>query len=530
MVDTVAINNKFALDMKMGPVFQTTVIPLMGGYEDRNQDWQVALWRYDVSLNNRPLAEIRSFMAHVLGRRGSANAFPLRDPLDNTLTDENIGTGDGTTTEFQIAKTYADADRPYRRPLAIVSNLVVKVAGVTQVETVDFNTEDGWIAFTSAPTAGQAVTVTCDFLIPVRYEADQNLLTLPIGPGTSNAFASAGPFTLVEQHVPKPELLPPPSVLAISGTPILIAVKDFAYDDFTVSAVGGVLPYTFTVHSGSLPAGISLDSSTGVVSGSPTTLGTSSGIVIRVTDDIGGTDDLASFSIEVVVAADPHFANVVLLLDFEGSDGATSTTDESPSAHSVAFNGNAQIDTALAKFGSSSCLFDGTGDYLSIADSTDWDLSDANSDLYTIEFFFYPVVTGSNMRVIGQAPSTSNVGFYFTYSSSKMGFRHSFDGTVGNSVLVGNSNNLNLNAWNYIAVTKNSAGKIRQWVNGALDGSATPATSSMFNSTGALEIGRAFGATGNLNGSLDEIRITKGACRYDTDGSIPVPTAAFPRG
>ncbi|TIW27474.1 MAG: LamG domain-containing protein [Mesorhizobium sp.] len=226
---------------------------------------------------------------------------------------------------------------------------------------------------------------------------------------------------------------------------------------------------------------------------------------------------------------DPPFANVVLLLGFNGVDGATSTSDESLSAHAVTFNGNAQIDTGLAKFGASSCLFDGTGDYLSLADSSDWDLSDANSDLYTIEFYFYPVVTGSNMRVICQAPTTTNVGWYFNYGSQKMAFRHSFDGTSTNSVLVGNSINLNLNDWNYVAVTKNSAGKIRQWINGAFDGSATPADSSMFNSTGALEIGRAFGATANLNGSLDEIRITKGFCRYDTDGSIPVPTAAFPR-
>ncbi|RWN33426.1 DUF2460 domain-containing protein [Mesorhizobium sp.] len=200
MVDTVAINNKFALDMKMGPVFQTTVIPLMGGYEDRNQDWQVALWRYDVSLNNRPLSEIRSFMAHILGRRGSANAFPLRDPLDNTLTDENIGTGDGTTAAFQIKKTYADADRAYARPITIVSSLVVKVAGVTRTVVTHYNEADGVVTFTGGniPTAGQAITVSCDWLVRVRYAADYNPLSLPIGPDTGTPFASAGPITLME--------------------------------------------------------------------------------------------------------------------------------------------------------------------------------------------------------------------------------------------------------------------------------------------------------------------------------------------
>lgn len=417
MVDTVAINNKFALDMKMGPVFQTTVIPLMGGYEDRNQDWQVALWRYDVSLNNRPLSEIRSFMAHVLGRRGSANAFPLRDPLDNSLTDENIGTGDGTTAAFQIKKTYADADRAYARPITIVSSLVVKVAGFTQVEGSNYAQGDGWIAFANAPTVGQAITVSCDFLIPVRYESDVNPITLPIGPGTSNAFASAGPFTLMERPVPKPTLVAPPATLAISGTPVLTAGKDVAYAGFTVSGIAGHPPYTYSVHSGSLPAGITLDSSTGVVSGTATTVGTSSGIVIRVTDNVGATADLASFSIDVRVA-DPSFSSVVLLCGFNGVDGATSTTDEAK-AKAITFVGNAQLDTAQKKFGTASLLLDGTGDYLTLADSLDWRLGSTSSAPWTVEAWVrWNVLDANNRGIIGQSGTAAQQAWTLTGSST----------------------------------------------------------------------------------------------------------------
>lgn len=93
-----------------------------------------------------------------------------------------------------------------------------------------------------------------------------------------------------------------PDPLEISGTPVLTTEEDTAYAGFTVSATGGTAPYTYSIQTGSLPTGITLNSSTGAVSGTPTTPGTSSGIVIRVTDDLGATDDLASFNLEVTVA------------------------------------------------------------------------------------------------------------------------------------------------------------------------------------------------------------------------------------
>ncbi|TGS89471.1 LamG domain-containing protein [Mesorhizobium sp. M3A.F.Ca.ET.174.01.1.1] len=246
--------------------------------------------------------------------------------------------------------------------------------------------------------------------------------------------------------------------------------------------------------------------------------------------------DAGIFSIDIdqfadTLAPDPYFSNVVLLLGFEGTDGATTTTDESPSAHSFTFNGNAQIDTAQAKIGSSSCLFDGTGDYLSTPDHADWLLSSANSDQFTIEFWIRPHANLSNQRVMGQAPASGNwawdINSTFSSGTGTVSFRYTSDG--GTATILGTTAaGMSLDTWYYIAVSKNSSGKIRIWRNGNLDNSTTPANSAMFNSTGAFEIGRNFNQA-NLNGWLDEIRITKGVCRYDTDGSISVPTAAFPR-
>lgn len=59
------------------------------------------------------------------------------------------------------------------------------------------------------------------------------------------------------------------------------------YSSF-LTATGGVAPYTWTVQSGTLPDGISLNASMGELSGTPTTLG-SGNVTFLVTDDDGNT-------------------------------------------------------------------------------------------------------------------------------------------------------------------------------------------------------------------------------------------------
>jgi hypothetical protein len=52
----------------------------------------------------------------------------------------------------------------------------------------------------------------------------------------------------------------------------------------TLAAIGGQPPYGWTLTSGTLPTGLSLDKNTGVISGTPTVLGTSPFFAITVTD------------------------------------------------------------------------------------------------------------------------------------------------------------------------------------------------------------------------------------------------------
>lgn len=89
--------------------------------------------------------------------------------------------------------------------------------------------------------------------------------------------------------------------LSIEATPVTIGTTALGgvYTGFTPFAMGGKPPYTFSIQSGTLPTGLSIDPDTGEISGSPSVAGTQSGIVIRVTDDDGATEDLAAFSITI---------------------------------------------------------------------------------------------------------------------------------------------------------------------------------------------------------------------------------------
>ena len=67
----------------------------------------------------------------------------------------------------------------------------------------------------------------------------------------------------------------------------------------TVTASGGVQPYTWTITSGTLPAGLTLNSSTGVISGTPTATGTSDFTITVADSESPVVKVSANFSIAI---------------------------------------------------------------------------------------------------------------------------------------------------------------------------------------------------------------------------------------
>jgi len=95
-----------------------------------------------------------------------------------------------------------------------------------------------------------------------------------------------------------------PTPVAFTGTvPTLNGTEGVAFSESLASYFSGTeTPFAFTVQSGTLPAGLTLNSSTGLISGTPTTAGDATGIVIRATDDATDTADSNSFTISIAAA------------------------------------------------------------------------------------------------------------------------------------------------------------------------------------------------------------------------------------
>ena len=213
---------------------------------------------------------------------------------------------------------------------------------------------------------------------------------------------------------------------------------------------------------------------------------------------------------------DPYFANVALLLGFEGSDGSTTFVDESPNPKTVTANGNAQIDTAQSKFGSGSLLLDGSGDYLSIGNNADFGFGTAD---FTAELFLRRAAgtSGDAPMLDFRTSGSTNGMLYLTPTTRLLTY-------YNGSVFGGSGSAPAVDTWDHIAYARES-GTLRAFLNGVQQWS--PAMAGDFTTARPLSIGGNFAASSFIQGHMDELRITKGVARYTAN--FAPPTSAFPR-
>ena len=239
---------------------------------------------------------------------------------------------------------------------------------------------------------------------------------------------------------------------------------------------------------------------------------------------------LTNLSVTDAADGDAHFPKVEALLPFDGTNGATSTTDLSDRGNTVTFANTAQISTAQSKFGGSSLLLDGDSDYVDLPQAT----NQLVSEDFTIEFWFR-INSGAGSETVGlfgsyytggsgkgmlmQSTATYNqVFFQWHYGASDWAYLNQTQGT---------RTSLSNNTWYHVAVTR-SGSTWRLFLNGAQEDSVTQ-SSYITDSGSTTRLGN-YGPSGTashgLNGYIEDFRITRGVARYTSN--FTAPTSAHP--
>ncbi len=242
--------------------------------------------------------------------------------------------------------------------------------------------------------------------------------------------------------------------------------------------------------------------------------------------------NMGGFGIKNNRFSDPYYDNVKLLLRFNEAGGSQSFVDEK--SHTITAVGNATHSEQIKKWGRSSGVFDGSGDRITIPDSTDFDLGSSN---FTIETWFWLIATKpANAQAIITKRSSSAVRGPFallvpTNTSKIQALLANVDTSY--AVNITSTNSLTLSTWNHIALVRSSS-DVYLFINGALEAQTTISGSLLVNAAGLALGGDIAGTDTSLNGRMDDFRITGGitaAARYTSAFNPPpmqFPNFAYP--
>lgn len=225
-------------------------------------------------------------------------------------------------------------------------------------------------------------------------------------------------------------------------------------------------------------------------------------------------------------ATDPHFADVSLLLHFDGTNGGTSFVDSSVNQIAVAGYGDASTSTGQSKFGGSSGDFtSGTGYLETAADSS---AILGNSD-FTVEFWTWcQTVTGLG-------------GFWLRADTGQAseGLVIGIDETNGDGILISDGQgwaiasgnvfgpSMQDETWHHIVLAR-EADSWRAFCDGQLVWSDTSSISVSQPASGAWRIGAANQGNAGIPCYIDDFRLTVGHARYAaafTPSESPFPNA-----
>jgi hypothetical protein len=289
---------------------------------------------------------------------------------------------------------------------------------------------------------------------------------------------------------------------------ITSVIQNYAISNVTVTATSAA-GYGVLYTSSGLPTGLSMNTSTGIISGTPTILASNVSIITATANTTNRNASLY-LSWTINLPGDLFWKYTSLLLSANTlPNGNTFNTDLST------FNNEVIVvaDTKPSEFhpfkeGYYSNYFDGTGDFLTSNNSA----YTLGTNDFTIESWIYRFGTGAQKGIIDTgAASGSRLLMYIT-TNNKLNL---FDGT--NTWLTSN-NTISANQWVHVAAAR-SSGTTKLFINGIQEASNTDSR-TYANGSAGLYVGRQFGSTTNdWVGYISNLRIIKGNALYTANNT-----------
>ncbi len=196
-------------------------------------------------------------------------------------------------------------------------------------------------------------------------------------------------------------------------------------------------------------------------------------------------------------------------------DTSTALTDSSGNSHNATASGGAAISETQFKFGTKSCYFDGTGDYLTIGDHADFNL---DGGIWTIDFWIYNEATAGIHTVYSHATDANN---YFAVVVTGSGTAVvTLVIVTGGVVKVQIDSPLSLpeNTWHHIEIGENG-NDYYMFVDGIIVKQTTDTDRPLGTYSGNPTIGvmNAGSLTNYLKAYVDEFRLSNGIIRHTSN-------------
>lgn len=170
------------------PLWQTRKPVSIAGKETAIADWSYPRHRWELvfdvlrqgSVSGTDYTEMQQLFGFFNARQGGFDSFLYQDADDNAVTGEILGTGDGSTTTFQLVRSFGGFIEPVLAPnFAETFNVYLDGALQPGASYTKYAWDaaspnsPGTIVFGVAPTAGQQVKADFSFYWPVRFDVDE---------------------------------------------------------------------------------------------------------------------------------------------------------------------------------------------------------------------------------------------------------------------------------------------------------------------------------------------------------------------